>query len=117
MAVAALPSIKGRVFSTTKPGLPPVSNSTYTIRPQKYKNWSDENLEKAVDAVKYGMTLRRAAAEYRIPKSTLHDHISGKILPGSKSGRRHLDDNEENELVRFLLGCAELGYPRTRKMF
>ena len=54
-----------------------------------------------MDAVKYGMTLRQAAAEYRIPKSTLHDHISGKILPGSKSGCQHLDDNEENELVRF----------------
>lgn len=41
------------------------------------------------------MSLRRAAEEYDIPKSTIQDHVSGKVLPGSKSGQRYLDDQEE----------------------
>ena len=29
--------------------------------------------------------------------------------------RKYLSNEEENEFVQFLLDCASLGYPRTRK--
>ncbi len=55
-------------------------------------------------------TVRRAALEYGVPKSTLHDRVSGKVLPGAVGGApRYLDDEEEEELVRWLEGCAEVG--------
>ena len=61
--------------------------------------------------------MRRAAAQYDIPSSTLHDRISGKVSVGAVSGPpRYLDEEEEEkELVEFLLGCAEVGYPKTVK--
>ena len=59
--------------------------------------------------------IRRAVAQYDIPPSTLHDHISGKVSAGAVSGApRYLDEEEEKELVEFLLGCAEVGYPKTK---
>ena len=49
------------------------------------------------------MSIRRASEEYEIPKSTIQDHVSGKVAFNSKSGpSRYLSDEEEEELVRFL---------------
>ena len=58
-------------------------------------------MDKAINAVQ-GMSIRRASEHYAIPKSTLGDVISGRVLPGSTSGPRHyLNDEEEEELVTF----------------
>ena len=46
-------------------------------RPEKYR-WSPENLERACNAVtQEGLSYRRTAEEYQIPKSTIQDHVSG----------------------------------------
>ena len=45
-------------------------------------------------------TVRRAALEYNVSKSTLHNTVSGNILPGAVGGPpRHLNDEEEEELI------------------
>ena len=50
-----------------------------------------------------GVTIRRVAEVYNIPRSTLHDHVSGKVLLGTNSGpQKYLSDVEENELGDFL---------------
>ncbi len=52
----------------------------------------------------------RAALDYDLPHSTLHDRVSGKVCSGAVSGApRYLDSDEEEELVAFLIGCAEVG--------
>ena len=85
-------------------------------RPLKYKNWKEEHLFLACEAVKQGMSLRQAEEEYGIPKSTIQDRVSGKILFGSRSGPTpYLNDAEEEELAMFLEGSASIGYPYTRK--
>lgn len=49
-----------------------------------------------------------------VPKSTLQDRVSGHLLPGTKSGKkRYLGDDEEKELVDFLMYCACIGVPQT----
>lgn len=54
--------------------------------------------------------MRRAALTYDVPKSTLHDRVSGRVLPGATGGApRYLDDEEEEELVLWLEGCADVG--------
>lgn len=81
------------------------------------KVWNEEIMERAVKDVTEGtLSVRRAALEYSVPRSTLHDRISGKVCAGAVSGAsRYLDNEEEDELVEFLLGCAEVGYPKTVK--
>ena len=56
------------------------------------------------------MTYRKAATTYGIPKSTLHDHVTGKVKAGAGVGvPKYLTDEEEDEVVRWLEGCAIVG--------
>ena len=51
-----------------------------------------------------GISVRRAAVEYSVPRSTLGDRISGRVMPGAVSGRsRYLSPEEEEELVSFFV--------------
>lgn len=57
--------------------------------------------------------VQRAALEYGVPKSTLHDQ---DVMPGAVGGApRYLDDEEEEELVRWSEGCAEIGCAKNVK--
>jgi len=59
------------------------------------------------------LTIRHAALQYNVPKSTLHYRIAGKVIPGAKVGPRYFDNEDELELIEFLLGAASIGYPKT----
>ena len=85
-------------------------------RPPEYKQWSEAQMTQAYSAViNDGLSVRRSALEYDVPRSTLGDRVSGKVLDGSKSGKkRYLSDEEEEELVKFLINCAAVGFPRSR---
>jgi hypothetical protein len=69
---------------------------------------------KALTAVENGMKIRHASELYGVPKSTLHDRVTGKVQHGTRPGpSAYLTEEEEEELVEFLLRCAEIGYPHT----
>ena len=77
------------------------------LHPFNYQNWRgplSAKLSKtcqAFDSKKY--SLRKAAELYGIPKSTSHDHATGKVLESSVSGpERYLSAYEEVELCNFL---------------
>lgn len=81
-----------------------------------YKQWSEEQMKRAVDAVIISrLSVRRAAMQFNVPKSTLGDRISGRIQPGSVSGPpKYLTPSEESELSRFLSRCCQIGYARSK---
>ena len=86
------------------------------LMPSRPKRWDDTQLQKACQDVYKGQAVRRVALNYGIPKSTLHDRISGKVTPGAKSGPpAYLSAEEEDELVPFLNGCSSIGYARSKK--
>lgn len=74
-------------------------------------------MEMALKAVRINkLSIRMAAELHGVPRATLHDHVSGRVrLDGSSGPPRHLNIHEEEELAKFLIGCAEIGFPRTRK--
>ena len=74
-------------------------------------------MQRAVDACTHdGMTVREAALKFGVPKSTLGDRISGRVVSGARSGpKSYLNVEEEEELVRFILRCAVIGYPKSRQ--
>ena len=115
-------SLRDRVFvsSSWGKGAEPVPKASYSnvlLRPVQYKSWSEENMTRAITAVvKDGVSIRKAAELYNVPKSTLGDRISGRVLPGSTSGpSTYLSAQEEKELTTFLCRSAAIGYGRTRK--
>ena len=89
---------------------------TSTSRPKVFKSWNDECMKLAILGVSEGMSVRRAAYEFGVPKSTLQDRISGRVGLDAKSGpERCLNDSEEEKLVNFLVGCSRIGYARSKK--
>ena len=74
-------------------------------------------MERALKDLHSGaMTIRKASLCYGIPKSTLHDHLSGKVVAGAQPGpKRYLNDEEEAELLQWLEGCAEVGCAKSVK--
>ena len=80
-----------------------------------YRAWDDISLMNAMAAVDNGTSIRKAAEMYSIPRSTLHDHVSGKIAYGAKSRPSpYLTTEEEEELASFLIQAAKIGYPHTK---
>ena len=104
--------LRNRVFRTSRSTTGPVRE-----RPHEYGTWDTGKMEKACREVQEGtLSIRRAAEAYCIPKSTLSDHVTGQVKDGAHSGpSRYLSDEEEAEMVHFLVGSANVGYARTKK--
>ena len=112
----SLPS-KERVFRTArKYPTAPFTCQSHINRPDKYKFWNENHMQQALNAVQRGWSIRRASEEYDVPRSTLVNRACGRVLPGVVSGPpKYLTTCEEEELVRFLLGCSSIGYAHSCK--
>ena len=106
--------LKDRIskFTSTLPVSDPQSRTNCI----KYRNWTEISMRAALDAVlKQGMSVSKASVVYGVPRSTINDHIHGRVLPGARSGAPTLlSTREEQELVEFLCRCADIGYAKTR---
>ena len=113
--IANNPPLKSRIVRSSAISCT-IQNPLMLSRPREYRKWDDTQLQKACQDVYKGQAVRRVALNYGIPKSTLHDRISGKVTPGAKSGLpAYLSAEEEDELVSFLNGCSSIGYARSKK--
>jgi len=86
--------------------------------PKKKKQWSEASMAAAIEAVKNGTAVLRAAREHGVPRTTLHDRIPGRVIHGMKPGPRpYLAATEENELSLsiFLVDTAKAGYGKSRQ--
>ena len=109
--------LKDRVIYGHAAGDTASARSTSLSRPLKYKAWDESKMGQALSSVtKDGMSIREAALQFGVPKSTLGDRVSGRVLIGATSGpQTYLGRCEEEELVQFLLRCSEIGYAKSRK--
>ena len=74
-------------------------------------------MDKAITSVERGeVSIRKASVLFDVPRSTLHDRITGKVAFEAKPGPTpYLSMQEEEELASFLFLSAKIGYPYTRK--
>ena len=70
----------------------------------------------AMEAVISGeMGTNQAAREFDVSATTLRDRLSGRVKHGSKPGpAAYLTEEEERQLVDFLVQVARLGYWKTK---
>ena len=89
--------------------------STQKVGDKNGKRWSNENMENAMhDVIDKNMPLLWAAN--RVPKSTLHNRISGKVKHGDKPRPKLLlTAAEENKFAIFIVEVSQAGYGKTRK--
>ena len=79
---------------------------------QKRKQWAEKSMLAALDAVKCGAIVLRAAQQHGVPRQTLRDRVSGRVTHGTKPGPKpYLSSVEEKELGSFL---AKAGYGKSR---
>ena len=65
--------------------------------------------------IKDGLSQNRAADLHGVPRSTLKDRLSGKVIHGTNPGpQSYLSSSEELELASFLVDAVKMGYSRTR---
>lgn len=73
-------------------------------------------MEKAVQAVREGLSLGKASKAFKVPKSTLSDRISQRVLPGAPIGRPPaLPAKLEEELVSKVENAAAMGFGVSRR--
>lgn len=118
--MASYAPLRDRIFASSSDLCLSTPSSIFKpgpIRPSQYKDWSPECMKAAMKAViESGVSIREAAQLHRVPKSTLGDRISGRVLPGATSGPScYLSNEEEEELVNFLCRVARIGQGRTRQ--
>ena len=71
-------------------------------------------ITKAIEAVKRGKSVRGAATQLKVPKSTLHYRLTTPT--GQRPGRkRALTVKEEECIVQFILRNAAKGIPLTQR--
>ena len=65
----------------------------------------------AIDAVKGCESVLRAAKQFGVPRQTLGDRVSGKVVHGTNPGPKpFLTAVEEKELSNVLVDVAKAGY-------
>ena len=83
----------------------------------KRKQWSGESVTAVLSEFKKGIyPINKIAVLYGVLKSTIHDHISGRVIHGTKPGPSpYLDRTVEQELADHLITIAKIAYGKTRK--
>ena len=77
-----------------------------------YKNFTEEDLTNAIEAIIAGMTYREASAKWGISVGTLTNRVKG--LHVEKPGHaRGLSKDEEGYIEKYLETVAEWGFPFT----
>ena len=97
----------------------PSKSSTATVTRKgresvKRLQWSDDSM---LAAMKNGsISINKAAVLHGVPRTTLKDRLSGKVLHGTKPGPKcYLTCNEEHDLAEYLVEAAAIGYGKTRR--
>ena len=84
---------------------------------KKLCQWNEDSMRRAYEAVNTKkMGVNRAALVFDVPRTTLKDRVSLRVIHNCNIGLKlYLTQDEEKELVDFLLSCAKMGYGMTRK--
>ena len=74
------------------------------------------DLQKAVDAVRSGsLSVHTASVKFGVARSTLHDHVQGKVAPGAKSGAKTVFPMEvERMMATHIKQTAQSGFGISR---
>ncbi|XP_036317855.1 uncharacterized protein LOC118732856, partial [Rhagoletis pomonella] len=66
-----------------------------------------------LDIRNHGMSIRKAASVYGIPKSTIQDRVKGKVAESTYSfgPKSYLTCEEEKEIVEWILNMCKCGFP------
>ena len=81
----------------------------------EHRDWTGNEAEEAVNACLRGMSIRRAAEFYGIPKSTICDKLNGRTpMARNKGPPTKLSTELENRIEHWIKHMARIGYGQSR---
>ena len=83
--------------------------------PRTASHYTEDSLHHAIADVRCNkLSLRKAAQQYGIPKSSLSLYVSGKLQIGARRGPASiLSAEEEQRIVDYTVHMGQIGYGRT----
>ena len=97
MAYRSVPVSERIVFDTSTAR----ATSNNAVSKSQFEENKDGNIQKAMAAVDKGESIRTAAIKFNVPRSTLHDRVTGKVKMGARRGPPSYLTIEEDELSNF----------------
>ncbi|KAJ8938287.1 hypothetical protein NQ314_011539 [Rhamnusium bicolor] len=90
-----------------------ISNTMPKHPKRKFHQYSDENLQKAIEAVRNGAKIRETCRNYAIPRGTLQDRLQGRVPNKARQmgPDPYLSLENENKIVQWILQLAKCGFP------
>ena len=68
---------------------------------RKHRKWEQQDMDKALLAVKEGCSITKSARRFLVPRMSLSDRVKNKVAAACKQGRPPmLSDEEEESLVK-----------------
>ena len=81
----------------------------------QFRKYSEEDLEKAISAVKRGQSYKSAAKQYGVQRTTLMNKCKGRSAVNCRMGPSTiLSSEEETHLEQWLIHIASRGFPATK---
>ena len=78
------------------------------------KQYTEDDIQEALDAIAKGISIKRAASNCGIPRSTLQERLSGRQPHQQASAsQQRLSPTQEDHLAQWVLTQAALGLPPT----
>ena len=98
-------------------------NDDYKVKtPSKRKKWSNEAMKNAVDyyfaEIDRGNTpsLRGISKEFRVPKTTLYEKVTGRTPIDAKSGPKPtVPFKDEMKIFDYIKASAQIGFSKSRQ--
>lgn len=80
---------------------------------KRHKQWDQQRMDMAVQAVKgKQMSTHAAAAYYGVPKSSLNDRVKEKVAVNAKTGaKQKLHASDERAVVQYAQAFGKFGFP------
>ena len=75
-------------------------------------------MQAAVAAFKAGrISFRNAASQFNVPKSSLRDRVTGRVIHGKKNGAKtKLTQTDKEKLAAYLIETSKQGYGKRKEI-
>lgn len=82
---------------------------------KKTKTYTEEDVEKALQAIKNGMGKKTAANKFNIPRATLQFRLTNQFVKSRPGPDTVLSSAEEQEIVKWIIAACCKGFPRRKE--
>lgn len=86
-----------------------------TVGKQYSKQYTEDDVQKALQAIQNGMGKKTASNKFNIPRATLQFRLSNLFVKTRPGPDTVLSNPEETEIVKWIITASRKGFPRRKE--